>query len=113
VLWADLSFDGGEASTLTFLGVSISRKAFQFLSLSSTQMSEMQRMTTVLGILFLVLGALMLLLPFLERSLPSLNELPWFLIYVYRRGDFFFVTSPILIILSLLSVVLYVVSRTN
>jgi hypothetical protein len=69
------------------------------------------RMTAILGILFLVLGAFLLLLPFVEKLTPSLDRLPWFLVYVYKRGDFFFVTSPVLIVLSLLSLLLYIVDR--
>lgn len=74
-------------------------------------MFQTHRTTTVIGILFLVLGVLMLLLPFLERIAPSLDELPWFLIYVYKRGDFYLVTSPLLIVLSLFSLLLYLVGR--
>jgi hypothetical protein len=53
----------------------------------------------------------MLLLPVLERIAPSMDELPWFLIYVYKRGDFYLVTSPLLIVLSLFSLLLYLVGR--
>ncbi|MEN3058685.1 MAG: hypothetical protein ABC579_05340 [Candidatus Methanosuratincola petrocarbonis] len=43
----------------------------------------------------------------LER-LPSLERIPWIILYVYRSDGFVFVTSPILIIISVLSFLLYV-----
>ena len=52
----------------------------------------------MLGILFLILGLLFLAAPMLLRVAPSLENAPWYILYVYRRDDFVFVTSPILII---------------
>ena len=61
----------------------------------------------ILGILLLVLGAILFLLPPLLERVPSLERIPWILIYVYRSDGFVFVTSPILIIISLISLLLY------
>jgi len=74
-------------------------------------MSSTYRITAILGILFLVLGAFLLLIPLAEKLIPSIDRLPWFLVYVYKREDFYFVTSPLLIVLSLLSLLLYLVGR--
>ena len=40
---------------------------------------------TTLGLLLIVSGLLLVLLPFLARYLPSLDQVPWFLIWVHRR----------------------------
>jgi hypothetical protein len=58
---------------------------------------------TTLGLILIVSGLLLVLLPFLACYLPSLDNVPWLLIWVYRRDGFIFVTSPLLIILALLS----------
>jgi len=94
-----------------FLPVIRPRKAFLGSQRSFNGMLPSYRITTIVGLLFLVLGALLLVLPFFEKFIPSLERLPWFLIYVYRRGDFYFVTSPVLIVLSLLSLLLYIAGR--
>ncbi|MFQ6085779.1 MAG: hypothetical protein ACE5OY_05910 [Candidatus Bathyarchaeia archaeon] len=52
---------------------------------------------TLLGVLLIVLGVVLVALPFLTRyapSLESLEKLPPILIWVYRRDNFYFVTSP-------------------
>lgn len=59
------------------------------------------------GILLLVLGAILFILPMVLERLPSLERVPWIILYVYRSDGFIFVTSPILIIISVLSFLLY------
>ncbi len=66
---------------------------------------------TILGLILIVSGLLLVLLPFLVRYLPSLDQVPWLLIWVYRRDGFIFVTSPLLIILSLLSLIAQLYGR--
>ena len=66
----------------------------------------------LLGILFLVLGLLLLIMPFLLRVIPSLEDVPWFILYVYRSDGFVFVTSPLLIVLSIASLLLTLTKRT-
>lgn len=66
---------------------------------------------TILGLILIVSGLLLVLLPFLTRYLPSLDQVPWLLIWVYRRNGFIFVTSPLLIILSLLSLIAQLYGR--
>ncbi|MEN3016254.1 MAG: hypothetical protein ABC585_00470 [Candidatus Methanosuratincola petrocarbonis] len=60
------------------------------------------------GALLLVLGAILFILPMLLERLPSLEKVPWIILYVYRSDGFVFVTSPILIIISVLSFLLYI-----
>jgi hypothetical protein len=57
---------------------------------------------TLLGILFIVLGVMALLLPYLLQAnlLRRLEELPPILVYVYHRDGFYFATSPLLIVVS-------------
>jgi hypothetical protein len=66
---------------------------------------------TTLGLILIVSGLLLVLLPFLARFLPSLDQVPWFIIWVYRRDGFTFVTSPFLIILSMLSLLVQLYGR--
>ena len=57
----------------------------------------------LLGLSFILLGIAMLLLPLLSRLPPimqKLKEMPPILVYVYHHNGFYFVTSPILIIIS-------------
>ncbi len=56
-----------------------------------------------IGWLMIILGALFVALPYLSRVIPDLERIPWFILYVYKRDGFYFATSPILILLSLLS----------
>ena len=67
--------------------------------------------STILGLLLIVFGLLLVLLPFLARYLPSLDQVPWFLIWVYRRDGFYFATSPLLLLLSLLSLIVQLYGR--
>jgi hypothetical protein len=66
---------------------------------------------TTLGLLLIVSGLVLVLLPFLARSFPNIDRLPWILIWVYRRDGFYFATSPLLIILSLLSLLAQLYGR--
>ena len=66
---------------------------------------------TALGFILIVSGLILVLLPFLARFLPSLDQVPWFIIWVYRRDGFTFMTSPLLIVLSLLSLFVQLYGR--
>jgi hypothetical protein len=66
---------------------------------------------TILGLLLIVSGLLLVLLPFLACHLPSLEKLPWIILWVYRRDGFYFATSPLLIIVSLISLILNIFNR--
>ena len=57
----------------------------------------------LIGLSFILLGIALLLLPLLSKMSPileKLQSLPPILIYVYHSNGFYFVTSPILIIIS-------------
>lgn len=69
-----------------------------------TSLSSDYSIFTILGLLLITLGILALLIPFLLESeaLRWLERIPPIIIYVYRRDGFTFITSPILIIISVL-----------
>ncbi len=56
----------------------------------------------VVGVLLILLGVLFVALPYVSRFV-DVDKIPWILLYVYRSDGFTFATSPILIILSLAS----------
>lgn len=76
-------------------------------------MDTYYRPFTILGLLLIVSGLLLVLLPFLARHLPSLEKLPWIILWVYRRDGFYFATSPLLIIVSLISLLLNYFNRPS
>lgn len=76
-------------------------------------MDTYYRSFTTLGLLLIVSGLFLVLLPFLTRHLPSLEKLPWIILWVYRRDGFYFATSPLLIIISLISLILNFTNRPN
>jgi hypothetical protein len=59
------------------------------------------------GIILILMGVILLAIPFLARLIPSVQKLPPILIWVYKSDGFYFVTSPILIIVSLISIAIY------
>jgi uncharacterized membrane protein HdeD (DUF308 family) len=69
-------------------------------------MESLYRPFTVMGLILILSGIILVMLPFIARHLPNLEKLPWILIWVYRKNGFYFVTSPLLIILSIISIVL-------
>jgi uncharacterized membrane protein len=65
----------------------------------------------VLGIVLIVLGILLFIAPLLLEKMPSLENIPWIILYVYRSDGFVFVTSPLMIIISILSLLWWVLTR--
>lgn len=55
------------------------------------------------GVILIILGVLLFIAPVLLERIPSLDKVPWIILYVYRSNGFTFVTSPILIIISIIS----------
>jgi len=58
---------------------------------------------TIIGLVLVALGILSLLMPIVLESdvLQWLSRIPPIFLYVYRRNGFVFVTSPVLIVVSL------------
>jgi len=69
-------------------------------------MESYYRPLTAMGMILILSGIILVMLPFIARHLPNLEKLPWILIWVYRKNGFYFVTSPLLIILSIISILL-------
>lgn len=65
---------------------------------------------SVIGVLFIILGVIFVTLPYLGRYI-DLDKIPWIILYVYRRDGFTFATSPLLLIISLVSIVLAYIRR--
>jgi hypothetical protein len=57
-----------------------------------------------MGWVLILVGVLFVALPYLSRVIPGVERVPWYIIYVYRRDGFYFATSPLLILLSLISI---------
>jgi hypothetical protein len=65
---------------------------------------------TLLGIFLILLGIAFVLLPVLGSHV-DFSRVPSWLIYVYHSDGFYFVTSPLLIALSLVALVIYLLTR--
>jgi len=72
---------------------------------------EWYRSFAWLGTIMILLGVLFLAIPYLIRYAPQIEKLPPILLYVYRRDGFYFATSPILIIVSIVWVVVSLLRR--
>lgn len=66
---------------------------------------DLQSPLTFFGLALILIGIALVLIPIMIQSIPNLDlaKIPWFLLYVYRTDGFYFATSPILIIISLIS----------
>ena len=62
------------------------------------------KLFTVFGTVFILIGIALVLIPIIVRFIPEieLEKIPWILLYVYRKDNFLFATSPILIIISII-----------
>ena len=73
---------------------------------------EIYQFLMILGILFIIIGLALVLLPIIAdyfSLIEKLEKLPPILIYVYRSDNFYFVTSPLLILISLILLILYMI----
>ena len=61
---------------------------------------------TCVGVILIIIGVVIVLLPILGRY-ADLSRIPWWLIYVYRSDGFYFITSPFLIAIFVVSVIIY------
>lgn len=58
----------------------------------------------ILGFVFVLIGIAFFLVPLIARSgVLTGVKIPWIILYVYHSDGFYFATSPLLIIISLLS----------
>ncbi|MEM1688925.1 MAG: hypothetical protein QXU01_02960 [Candidatus Hadarchaeales archaeon] len=61
---------------------------------------------SLLGIVLILLGLAFLIAPIIARYF-DVERIPSWLIYVYRSDGFYFVTSPILILISFVLLILH------
>jgi len=61
---------------------------------------------TLIGAVFIAAGILLVVLPLVAQHIPSLEKMPWIIVWTYRSGNFVFVTSPILLIITAASFIL-------
>lgn len=66
---------------------------------------ETYRPLASLGWMLIILGAILVTLPALVKLVPRMEGLPWWIIWVYRSDGFTFATSPLLIFISILSLI--------
>ncbi|MCW4031478.1 MAG: hypothetical protein NWE80_03845 [Candidatus Bathyarchaeota archaeon] len=62
---------------------------------------------SIVGVIFIATGILLVILPFIAEHLPGLEEIPWIIIWTYKSDNFVFVTSPALIIITVISFILF------
>ncbi len=65
----------------------------------------------LIGLLFLILGLLLLFTPLLLKTIPSLEDIPWFILYVYKMDGLILATSPILIVVTVISLLLSLITK--
>ncbi|MEM4202379.1 MAG: hypothetical protein QW786_04145 [Candidatus Hadarchaeum sp.] len=65
---------------------------------------------TLLGVAFILIGIALVLIPIIGNYI-DLSRVPWWIIYVYRSDGFVFVTSPILLIISAVSIIIAILTR--
>ncbi|MEM2890508.1 MAG: hypothetical protein QW358_04125 [Candidatus Hadarchaeum sp.] len=65
---------------------------------------------TLLGVAFILIGIALVLIPIIGNYI-DLSKVPWWIIYVYRSDGFVFVTSPILLIISAVSIIIAILTR--
>ncbi|MBA7474917.1 hypothetical protein ES707_10279 [subsurface metagenome] len=78
---------------------------------SERDMESLYRPFTALGLVLIACGLILVALPFVIRSMPSLEKVPWIILWVYRRDGFFFATSPLLIMISAVSLLISLYGR--
>ena len=65
---------------------------------------------TWLGLFLILLGVALVVIPVLERYV-DLSKIPGWLVYTYKSNGFYLVTSPILILLSIISLLVFLLGR--
>lgn len=67
---------------------------------------------TALGLTFILLGGTLLLIALASKYVAKLSGLPPLLLYIYRGDGFIIATSPILIIIAAILLLLTLLGRT-
>ena len=56
-----------------------------------------------MGWILILLGIIFVTLPYIARVVPNIDRIPWWILWVYRSDGFYFATSPLLIFISIAS----------
>ena len=56
-----------------------------------------------MGWILILLGIIFVALPYIARVVPNIDRIPWWILWVYRSDGFYFATSPLLIFISIAS----------
>lgn len=64
-----------------------------------------------MGWILILLGIIFVAMPYLARVIPNVDRIPWWILWVYRSDGFTFATSPLLIFISILSIILNILRR--
>lgn len=67
---------------------------------------------TWLGIFLILLGVALVILPAVGRYI-DLSKVPPWLIYIYHSDGFYFVTSPLLILLSAVALIFFLLKHST
>lgn len=65
----------------------------------------------LIGLIMIILGSFLILIPYLAKYFKNIDKVHPMLVYVYRHNNFIFITSPILIVMSVLSILLFLFGR--
>ncbi len=68
---------------------------------------------TLLGVILIAAGIVLVALPLIAKYMPNVEDIPWIILWVHRSDGFVFATSPILIIISTVSLVIYLATRAR
>ena len=56
-----------------------------------------------MGWILILLGIIFVVLPYIAQVVPNIDRIPWWILWVYRSDGFYFATSPLLIFISIAS----------
>jgi hypothetical protein len=71
------------------------------------ELTEPYRPFTMLGLALIVIGVILVIIPLVVKHAPALERVPPIVLYIYRHDNFYFATSPILIIASIIFLLAY------
>ncbi len=66
---------------------------------------------TWLGIFLILLGVALVILPAVGRYI-DLSKVPPWLVYIYHSDGFYFVTSPLLVLLSAVALIIFLLKHS-
>ncbi|MGQ9543250.1 MAG: hypothetical protein ACUVTM_04060 [Candidatus Bathyarchaeia archaeon] len=65
----------------------------------------------IIGLILILVGFILIMFPFISKLVPTV-KIPSIIWWTYRTDNFYFATSPILIIISVISLLLFILQRS-